>query len=83
MKQEEIENSIREQREIIMSRESSLRETDYIGIKIAEGAATKTEYASIRSQRQQWRDDINSAAEEIARLEAMEPEQEEISIEEE
>ena len=35
-----------------------LIETDYIVIKIAEGAATKEEYADIIAQRQQWRAEI-------------------------
>lgn len=36
-----------------------LSETDYIIIKIAEGSATKEEYADIIGQRQEWRDEIN------------------------
>ncbi len=36
-----------------------LFETDYIAAKIAEGAATKEEYADMIVQRQAWRDEIN------------------------
>ncbi len=36
-----------------------LKETDYVAVKIAEGAATKEEYAEIISNRQKWRDEIN------------------------
>lgn len=36
-----------------------LRDTDYIAAKIAEGAATREEYADVISQRQAWRDEIN------------------------
>lgn len=36
-----------------------LAETDYIAAKIAEGAATKEEYADVLAQRQAWRDEIN------------------------
>lgn len=32
---------------------------DYIACKIAEGAATREEYAEIIAQRQAWRDEIN------------------------
>ena len=50
-----------------------LSDTDYIGIKIAEGAATKAEYADICEQRQGWRDNINALEAEIAELEAVVP----------
>ena len=33
--------------------------TDYIAAKIAEGAATKDDYAEVIAQRQTWRDRIN------------------------
>ena len=36
-----------------------LADTDYIVIKIAEGAATWEEYPDIKAQRQAWRDEIN------------------------
>lgn len=36
-----------------------LADTDYIVIKIAEGAATWDEYPGIKEQRQIWRDEIN------------------------
>lgn len=36
-----------------------LLETDYVVIKIAEGAATSTDYADIIAQRIQWRKEIN------------------------
>ena len=37
-----------------------LSDTDYIACKIAEGAATKEEYAEILAQRQAWRNEINT-----------------------
>lgn len=37
----------------------NLADTDYIVIKIAEGAATWDEYPEIKEQRQAWRDEIN------------------------
>ena len=74
MNQQEIQTLINEQESVILDREAGLTSTDYIAAKIAEGKATKEEYADKIAQRQQWRDDINAAQAEIARLEAMEPE---------
>lgn len=76
MKQAEINEAINAQQSIILDRESRLTSTDYIAAKIAEGKATKTEYADKIAQRQQWRDDINAANAEIERLKAIEPESE-------
>ena len=77
MKQDEIHQLVNEQNTIILDREAKLTSTDYIAAKIAEGKATKSEYAAKIAERQQWRDDINAAQEEIARLEAIEPDPEE------
>lgn len=74
MKKSEIIEQINAQQTIILDREGKLTATDYIAAKIAEGKATKTEYADKIAGRQTWRDDINAAKEEIARLEAIEPE---------
>ena len=74
MKQSEIIEAINAQQSIILDREGRLSSTDYIAAKIAEGKATKTEYADKIAQRQQWRDDINAAKAEIERLESIEPE---------
>lgn len=82
MKKSEIIEQINAQQTIILDREGKLTATDYIAAKIAEGKATKTEYAAKIAERQQWRDDINTAKEEIIRLEAIEPEPEEHPIEE-
>ena len=79
MTKEQIHQLINEQNTIILDREARLSSTDYIAAKIAEGKATKTEYKEKIAERQQWRDDINAAQEEIARLEAIEPDQDEDS----
>ena len=76
MKQSEIIEAINAQESIILDREAKLSSTDYIAAKIAEGKATKTEYADKIAERQQWRDDINAANAEIERLKALEPEHE-------
>ena len=76
MKQSEIIEAINAQQCIILDREGKLSSTDYIAAKIAEGKATKDEYANKIVERQQWRDDINAAQAEIDRLKALEPDPE-------
>ena len=83
MKQAEIIEAINAQDTIILDREAKLTATDYIAAKIAEGKATKTEYAAKIAERQQWRDDINAAQAEIERLKALEPDPEDEPIPEE
>lgn len=78
MKQSEIIEAINAQESIILDREAKLSSTDYIAAKIAEGKATKTEYADKIAQRQKWRDDINAATAEKKRLEALEPDPEDV-----
>ena len=80
MKQEEINEAINAQESIILDREARLTATDYIAAKIAEGKATKAEYAKKIAERQQWRDDINAAQAEIERLKAIEPDPEDEPI---
>ena len=77
MKKFEIDALINEQQSIILDREGKLTSTDYIAAKIAEGKATTEEYAEKIVQRQQWRDDINAAQDEIKRLKAIKPDPEE------
>ena len=76
MKQSEIIEAINAQQSIILDREARLTATDYIAAKLAEGKATKTEYSDKIAQRQQWRDDINAAQDEIERLKALDPDPE-------
>jgi len=73
MKLNEIITAKNEQYSIILDREAKLKSTDYIAAKIAEGAAKKSDYAEKIAMRQQWRNDINAAQEEIAQLDAVEP----------
>lgn len=77
MNQIEKDAAIQAQNDIIRDREGRLAATDYIAAKIAEGKATKTEYKAKIDERQGWREDINAAQDEIARLEA-EPIDEEV-----
>jgi hypothetical protein len=78
MKQAEIIEAINAQQSIILDREARLTATDYIAAKIAEGKATKVEYADKIAQRQTWRDDINAANVEIERLKSLELDPEEV-----
>lgn len=75
MTRDEINQLLNEQHTIILDREGKLTSTDYIDNKIIEGAATKEHYADRIAERQQWRNDINAAQAEIARLEAIEPDE--------
>lgn len=72
MTQQEKQSLLNEQYLIVNNAEEQLKATDYIAAKIAEGKATKTEYKEKIEQRQQWRDQINAAQEEIVRLKAAE-----------
>lgn len=76
MTQAEITEAINAQQSIVLDREAKLSSTDYIADKIAEGKATKKDYADKIEQRQQWREDINAANAEIGRLKTLEPEDE-------
>ena len=77
LKKYEIDALINEQQSIVLDRQGKLTSTDYVAAKIAEGKATQEEYAEKIAQRQQWRDDINAAQDEIKRLGTIEPEPEE------
>ena len=61
---------------IVLEKEAYLLSTDYISAKLAEGVATKEEYAEKLALRNEARKAINDAQEEIAELEAMEVEDE-------
>ena len=74
MTQQEKIQAINEKAAMINELKRRLASTDYIGVKIAEGAATRQEYADKLNQRQDWRDDINAIEVEIAELEAEVPE---------
>lgn len=70
MKKQEKEMLINEQQTIIANLRNNLNETDYKVIKAKE---QDTELdADFKAERQGWRDAINAAEAEIARLEAIE-----------
>ena len=67
--------------QLVNEQQSIMKATDYVALKIAEGKATKTQYADTLAQRQQWRDEINAAQDEITTLNAIEPEEPDIRME--
>lgn len=75
MTQSEKDALIQRQREIIAECEKNLHAKDYIGTKIAMGVATREEYSEEIAMTETWRENLNSANEEIARLEAQEVEE--------
>ena len=57
--EKDLEAAKEEEQEILQK----LRETDYIAIKIAEGAVEEDEkerYEEIKAQRKEWRDQVNA-----------------------
>ena len=57
--EKDLEAAKQEEQEILQK----LRDTDYIAVKIAEGAVTEEEaprYEEIKAQRQEWRDQVNA-----------------------
>lgn len=45
--------------------QAKLTATDYVIVKIAEGAATREEYEDVIEQREQWRAQINALQEQL------------------
>lgn len=76
MTRQEIEDRRNVLYSLVRDREAKLKETDYVAAKIAEGAATKEEYAAVLSQRRAWRGEINEAEAGVAALDAEVPEDE-------
>ena len=67
---------------LLLKTKAYLLSTDYISAKLAEGVATKQEYADQLAKRNEARDAINQARAEMAELEAMQIEDEMIMPEE-
>ena len=67
---------------IVFEQEAYLLSTDYISAKLAEGVATKEEYAEKLALRNEARKAINNARKEMTELQAMEVEDEMIMPEE-
>lgn len=82
MTRQEIEGRRNVLSSLILEREAKLRETDYVAAKIAEGAATPEEYAEVLAERRKARKEINDAQAEIAELENVSIDEEEVHHEE-
>ena len=59
MTEEEMSHLTHSKEEQIAELKQKLADTDYISCKIADGAATREEYADVLAQRQGWRNEIN------------------------
>lgn len=71
--EKDLEAAEQEEQEILQK----LRDTDYIAVKIAEGAVTEEEaprYEEIKAQRQEWRDQVNALRASQQALTAKSPE---------
>ena len=82
MTRQEIEDRKNVLFSLVRDREAKLRETDYVAAKIGEGSAAPEEYAEVLVRRQQERNDINAAQAEIAELENVSIDEEEVRHEE-
>lgn len=82
MTRQEIEDRKNVLFSLILDREAKLRETDYVAAKIGEGSAAPEEYGETLVKRQQARNDINAAQAEIAELENVSIDEEEVRHEE-
>lgn len=71
MTYQDILSEIDVRQRIILECEANLKNTDYVAIKIAEGVASKEEYADVLNNRKLWRDNINLAQSEISSLNSL------------
>ena len=62
----EAELAIANKKKRINELKALLQATDYQAIKYAEGLITEADYAPIKTQRQAWRDEINTLETELA-----------------
>ena len=83
MTRQEIEDRKNSLASVILDREAKLKEPDYISAKIADGRATAEEYADVIASKNRWAEEVNEAMAEMARLDGITPEDEELHLEEE
>lgn len=70
MTRQEIEDRRNVLFSLVKDREAKLKEHDYASAKLADGRATKEEYAEVIEAKTRWSKEINDAEAEIERLEA-------------
>ena len=78
MTRQEIEDRKNFLASVVLDREAKLKEHDYVSAKIADGRATAEEYAEVIAQKTKWAAEVNDARAEIAQLETLAPEDEEV-----
>lgn len=74
MTRQEIEDRKNALASVILDREAKLKEHDYVSAKIADGRATSEEYSEVIAQKNIWAKEVNDAQEEIAHLNSIIPE---------
>lgn len=74
MTRQEIEDRKNALASVVLDREAKLKEHDYVSAKIADGRATAEEYYDVIALKNVWAKEINEARSEIANLNKIIPE---------
>ena len=80
MTRQEIEDRKNALASVILDREAKLKEHDYVSAKIADGRATTEEYADVISQKNIWAKEVSDAQSEIAYLNSIIPEDDDMIL---
>ena len=80
MTRQEIEDRKNALASVILDREAKLKEHDYVSAKIADGRATTEGYADVISQKNIWAKEVNDAQSEIAYLNSIIPEDDDMIL---
>lgn len=73
MTKQEIEDRKNFLASVILDREAKLKEHDYVSAKIADGRASKEEYAGIIDLKNQWAEEVNQARADLSNLDNLVP----------
>lgn len=73
MTRQEIEDRKNFLASVILDREAKLKEHDYVSAKIADGRASKEEYADIINRKNQWAEEVNQARADLSNLDKLVP----------
>lgn len=73
MTRQEIEDRKNFLASVILDREAKLKEHDYVSAKIADGRASKEEYADIINLKNQWAEEVNQARADLSNLDNLVP----------
>lgn len=80
MTRQEIEDRKNFLASVILDREAKLKEHDYVSAKIADGRATSEEYVEVIAQKNIWAKEVNDAQSEIAHLNSIIPEDDDMIL---